>query len=61
MIEYLLVAAEQDEDLESDEDTLRGGINSCHRDLIEVKNYFQLSPDKVKRDLKNFKRYNGLF
>ena len=54
MVTFNLVDAQQDDDLDSDEDTLRGGINSCMRDMVELKNYLQLSPDKVKRGLRNF-------
>ena len=49
--------AEQDDDLDSDEDTLRSGINTCMNDLIELKNYMRMPQDKVKGGLRNFKRY----
>ena len=60
MVTFNLVDAQQDDDLDSDEETLRSGINTCMNDLIELKNYMRMPQDKVKGGLRNFKRYYGL-
>jgi hypothetical protein len=57
MVTFNLVDAQQDDDLDSDEDTLRSGIKTCMNDLIELKNYMRMPQDKVKGGLRNFKRY----
>ena len=57
MVTFNLVDAQQDDDLDSDEDTLRSGIKTCMNDLIELKNYMRMPQDKVKGGLRNFKSY----
>ena len=57
MVTFNLVDAQQDDDLDSDEETLRSGIDTCMRDLTELDNYMRMPQDKVKGGLRNFKRY----
>jgi hypothetical protein len=60
MVTFNLVDAQQDDDLDSDEETLRSGINTCIRDLFELDIYTKMPQDKVKGGLRNFQRYYGL-
>jgi len=60
MVTFNLVDAQQDDDLDSDEEILRSGIDTCMRDLTELNNYMRMPQDKVKGGLRNHKRYYGL-
>ena len=56
-----LVDSTQDDDVESDDDVVQSGIHTSFRDLLVVKDYMKLPPEKVRTSLRTYKLWAPLF
>ena len=56
-----LVDSTQDDDVESDEEVMQSGVQTSYKDLLAVKDYLKLKPDRVKTSLRTFKLWAPLF
>ena len=51
----------QDDDLESDEGVMQSGVQTSMGDLLVVKDYLKLNPERVYRSLRAYKLWAPLF
>lgn len=57
----ILIDSAQDDDLESDEGVMQSGVQTSIGDLLVVKDYLKLKPERVKTSLRTFKLWAPLF
>jgi len=55
-----LVDSAQDDDVESDEEVMRSGVQTSLKDLLIVKDWLRLHPDKIRKGLRTFKLWAPL-
>ena len=51
----MLIDAAQDDDVDTDEEVLRSGTQTCYRDLLVVKDWLGHDPRKVRKSLKTWR------
>lgn len=56
-----LVDSAQDDDVESDDEVVRSGVQTSFRDLLVVKDYMKVNPEKVRVALRTFRLWAPLF
>ncbi len=56
-----IVDSAQDDDVESDEEVVRSGVQTSFKDLLVVKDWLKLHPEKVRQGLKTFKLWAPMF
>jgi len=59
--EELIIEAHQDDDVETESETLDNGTQTCFKDLLIVKQALKNPPDKLKRTLRTYRLWSPLF
>lgn len=57
----IIIEASQDDDVHSDEEVVKSGTQTSFRDLLVVKDFLKVEPERRKHTLRSFKLWAPLF